>query len=226
MKNRKLILILSLVLALTMSLGGTLAYLTDTDADVNTMTLGNVKIEQLEYERVVDENGEWVSTGETDKYGYTPDELKEFEQNKPLLPAVFQDGMIKWDDRNGENKYQQSWGQVGASGSNQLFDDSVKNVVDKFVFVKNTGKTDAYVRTIFAFELGDIAYENFYNVMEFNNGFDGGDGNVGRWKAKDIGVVEIDGCKYVLTEAIYIGATSVRGTAEEGILKAGVVSYL
>ena len=40
MKNRKLILIVSLVLALTMSLGGTLAYLTDTDADVNTMVLG------------------------------------------------------------------------------------------------------------------------------------------------------------------------------------------
>ena len=58
MKNRKLLLIISVVLALTMSLGGTLAYLTDTDADVNTMVLGNVKIAQNEQMR--DENGELV----------------------------------------------------------------------------------------------------------------------------------------------------------------------
>ena len=48
MKNRKLILILSLVLALTMSLGGTLAYLTDSDGDVNVMTVGRVEIKQNE----------------------------------------------------------------------------------------------------------------------------------------------------------------------------------
>ena len=43
-----------LVLALTaaVSIGATLAYLTDTDEDVNVMTLGKVKIDQLEYERV------------------------------------------------------------------------------------------------------------------------------------------------------------------------------
>ena len=52
MKNRKLLLIVSLVLALTMSLGGTLAYLQDSDVDVNVMTLGNVQIEQHEYQRV------------------------------------------------------------------------------------------------------------------------------------------------------------------------------
>jgi len=48
MKNRKWILVVSLVMALAMSLTGTLAYLTDTDEDVNVMTLGNVDIEQLE----------------------------------------------------------------------------------------------------------------------------------------------------------------------------------
>ena len=73
MKNRKLILILSLVLALTMSLGGTLAYLTDTDADVNTMVLGNVQIVQNEQQWNDDKS-----------------ELVEFEQDKPLLPYVYQ----------------------------------------------------------------------------------------------------------------------------------------
>lgn len=42
-----------LVVALTaaIAIGGTMAYLTDTDMDTNVMTLGNVKIDQLEYER-------------------------------------------------------------------------------------------------------------------------------------------------------------------------------
>lgn len=61
MKNRKLLLIVSLVLALTMSLGGTLAYLTDVDSDVNVMTLGNVDITQLE-------NGEDGPIDEVDLY--------------------------------------------------------------------------------------------------------------------------------------------------------------
>ena len=50
--NRKLVLILSLALSLALATGGTLAYLSDTDADVNVMTVGNVYIKQLEYERV------------------------------------------------------------------------------------------------------------------------------------------------------------------------------
>ena len=214
MKNRKLLLIVSLVLALTMSLGGTLAYLQDYDADVNTMTLGNVKIEQLEYERVV-EDGKWVSTNEPDNYGYAPDELKEFEQNKPLLPAVFRDGAIKWDDRVGENSHKQSWGQVGAPGACYLFDDSVKNVVDKFVFVKNTGKTDAYVRTIFAFEQGSVATEDFEKVIATN-------GDVDHWDWVTVGGdIEINGNKYLVAVATYNGPSS----NPTGILAANAVTY-
>ena len=44
-------LILCLVLCMMATLGGTIAYLTDTDADVNVMTLGNVQIELIEQER-------------------------------------------------------------------------------------------------------------------------------------------------------------------------------
>lgn len=66
MKNRKLLLIVSLVLALTMSLGGTLAYLTDSDGDVNVMTVGRVEIKQNEQDR--DGNG--------------------FEKEQQLLPIV------------------------------------------------------------------------------------------------------------------------------------------
>ena len=43
-----------LVIAVTAALAvsGTMAYLTDTDEDVNVRTIGNVHIEQIEQERV------------------------------------------------------------------------------------------------------------------------------------------------------------------------------
>ena len=43
--NRKLVLILALVLSLAMATGGTLAFLTDRDTEVNVFTFGNVDIE-------------------------------------------------------------------------------------------------------------------------------------------------------------------------------------
>ena len=48
MKKSKLLLIVSLVLALTMSLGSTLAYLTDMDSQTNTFTMGKVDIDLVE----------------------------------------------------------------------------------------------------------------------------------------------------------------------------------
>ncbi|MBQ6829556.1 MAG: hypothetical protein IJO59_00370, partial [Clostridia bacterium] len=59
------------------AIGGTVAYLQDSDSDVNVMTLGEVKIEQIEQER--NEAGELV----------------EFSQAKPAYPAV---GNIAWDE--------------------------------------------------------------------------------------------------------------------------------
>ncbi len=62
MKKRSLLLCLALVLSLTMAIGGTLAYLTDTEYDTNVMTLGNVDIK-------IEEN---------------------FDALKPLYPAVIE----------------------------------------------------------------------------------------------------------------------------------------
>lgn len=223
MKKAKKILLTvgAYILTAALAIGGTVAYLHSEDSDVNIMTLGNVKIEQLEYERVVDENGNWISTGKTDKYGYTPDELREFKQDKPLYPAVFADGKIKWDDRNGSQdaagttSHQQSWAQVGASGSNQLFDDSVKNVQDKFVFVENTGKSGAYVRTLFAFEQGKIAADNFKNIIMTNT-------NKDHWSWETVATdVEIKGNTYFVMSATYIGPKS----NPTGILAPDTVSY-
>ena len=122
MKLKKILLTgLSLVTVAAISVGGTLAFLQNTDSDVNVMTLGNVKIEQVEQER--------NASGE----------LVEFTQNKPLYPYV---GEIAWDDN-----------QININGHDyNMFGEKLKNAVDKIVSVKNTGKSDAYVRTWIALE--------------------------------------------------------------------------
>jgi len=139
-----------LVIAMTaaLAIGGTLAYLTDTDEDVNVMTLGQVKIDQLEYERVD------VETEDEDA------DVQEFHDNKPLLPAVTDkdftytpgDSYVDWD-------------QIGKDGyTSDIWDPTkINNEVDKMVFVKNKGDWDAYVRTVFAFEAG-----SYTTLDEFN----------------------------------------------------------
>ncbi len=140
--NMKKIIALLLVIAMTaaISIAGTLAYLTDTDEDVNVMTVGQVKIDQLEYERVdVETNGDDAK-------------VQEFHDNKPLYPAVTKDG---WDTTDGVV----DWGQIGKDGyTSDIWDPTkINNEVDKMVFVKNKGDWDAYVRTVFAFEAGNYA---------------------------------------------------------------------
>lgn len=156
--KKKLIIGISIIgiAAAAISAGTTTAVLhAETSNQSNVMTLGNVKIAQTEWQRAVDSNGNWISTQVTDQYGFVPDKLEPFDQNKTMLPLV---GAFSWDDRETANgkEHQQSWRQVTdgngntAPGSNQLGDQ--KNVIDKFVFVQNTGETDAYFRTIIAVE--------------------------------------------------------------------------
>ncbi len=197
--KKKLLTALSLMAVAAVSIVGTIAYLTSEDQDVNIMTMGNVAIEQHEYERVVDENGNWVQS-EYEGYGYTADEMQKFTNHKPALPAVYQDENVKWDDRNGSQaasgtgSHQQPWSQIGAPGSNQLFDDSVKNVIDKFVFVENTGKTDAYYRTIIAVECPEGLPEG---ALHYNTNANS------RFSWEELGYTEIDGVRYSLRVATY-----------------------
>lgn len=192
MKNRKLLLIVSLVLALTMSLGGTLAYLTDTDSDVNVMTLGNVQIEQHEYERIPDNNGGYktktVTYNGESKQSY---EVREFSQNEPLLPAV---GTV-----TGYDTTVVYWTQLSdkAPGGQKTLN-GLKNVRDKFVLVENKGNTDAYVRTFVALEVGNLdnAFED--NWIKLNH-------NETRWTVEAVGVVPINGNNYFVYAYTYKG---------------------
>ena len=155
--------VLSLALTAAMSVGLTMAYLTDEASDVNVMTLGNVQIEQHEYERKVDANGNYVTDA---TYGYV---LKDFTQEKPLYPATEVDangqpynfGAGGWDDTSVRMS------QVDSYGGMQVF--TSKNAQDKFVTVENTGKTDAYVRTLVAFELGALAEADFDEVVRISS---------------------------------------------------------
>ena len=58
MKKLTLWKLLLVLMALLVSVGSTIAYLTDSDGDVNVMTLGKVDITIHEYERDTDDNGD------------------------------------------------------------------------------------------------------------------------------------------------------------------------
>ncbi|MBR6754094.1 MAG: hypothetical protein IKM05_08710, partial [Clostridia bacterium] len=146
MKRSTLVMVLCLVLAVAMGVGSTMAYLQDTDEDVNVMTLGNVYIEQHEFERVVDEEGNYEII-RAEERGEDSYKLKDFTQAKPLYPAT---GEVTGWEETGVCFEQLDGNPLGK----MTILDGLNNVQDKFVFVENTGKSDAYVRTIIAYEVG------------------------------------------------------------------------
>ena len=174
-----------LVIAMTAALavGGTLAYLTDADEDVNVMTLGKVKIDQLEYER------QDVETENADAG------VQEFHDNKPLLPAVTDKD---FNYETGDSYV--DWEQIGKDEyTSEIWDPSkINNEVDKMVFVKNKGNYDAFVRTVFAFEAGNYtSLAEFQSKVHLNlNKTDW----VWKWNAAP---VEIGGAKYFVATATY-----------------------
>ncbi|MBE6946741.1 MAG: hypothetical protein E7454_00590 [Ruminococcaceae bacterium] len=209
---------LSLVLVAALAIGGTVAYLQDDDSDVNVMTLGNVKIEQHEYERVVNADGTFATDTIDNVTSYV---LKDFTQAKPLLPATELDangnpynfGAGDWDNTLVRMS------QVDSYGGMQVFDS--KNAQDKFVTVENTGKTDAYVRTIIAMEIGSLTEARFDEVIKTSSFMT----DQGVWKVTDIGIVEIDGNNYYIIEYVYNGAKALGGVHENGVLPAGDTTY-
>ena len=211
MKNRKLLLIVSLVLAMTMSLGGTLAYLQDSDADVNVMTLGSVTIEQHEYQRVGDETDTYTTDTIDNQTSYV---LEAYKDGKVLLPIVGDPsvGDAGWDSTTVRMS------QVNSYGGMQVF--AGKNAQDKFVTVENTGKTPAYVRTFVAIEVGSTTGE----LIGFSNHFtwDPEDGE----ELQPIAVA-IDGNNYMVYEFVYKGwdGGDEGKRHENGILPAGDTTY-
>ncbi len=215
--KKVLLMCTAYVLVAVLAIGGTLAYLTDTDSAVNVMTVGNVSIKQHEYERVV-ENGKY-KTEEIN--GVTSYVLQNFTQGKPLLPATEIDANgLPYNYGAGDyDSTRVKMSQVGSHGSMDVFVN--ENAQDKFVTVENTGRTDAYVRTIIAYELGSV--ENFNDVIMTSCFMTA----QGVWKVTDIGAVEIDGNNYFVAEYIYNGAAhdGLGGVHANGVLPAGDTTY-
>lgn len=73
--KRTILKLLAVCIALSVSIGSTIAYLTDSDGDVNVMTLGRVEIDLIEQER------------------NTSGTLVPFQDDKPIIPGVYPTGM-------------------------------------------------------------------------------------------------------------------------------------
>ncbi len=167
--KKALLMCTAYVLVAVLAIGGTLAYLTSTDEDVNVMTMGNVNIEQIEQQ--YDENGNLV----------------DFVQDKPLYPYV---GELGWKNTDKDN------------GAYRQF--TMNNVVDKYVSVKNTGKSDAYVRTFVALEMGSFTYEEFTKIGISINSENGSEFKFpGAWNIANDFVEVIDGHTYNVMEFVH-----------------------
>lgn len=190
MKNKKILsVVLAVALVASLAVGMTVAYLQDTDSDVNVMTMGNVYIKQNEQERV-----------DTNELADAANNLKDFSQAKPLLPAVYPGTSIPWDANNGVND---AWKAVEAND----------NVVDKFVTVTNTGASAAYVRTVIAYE-GDVI--NGQDIHVVHNDINSSNPEVGgAFAATDyienvvIGGVRYDLIVYTYKVALQPGETTI-----------------
>jgi len=204
--KKVLLMCTAYVLVAALAIGGTIAYLQDDDSDVNVMTLGNVSIAQHEYEREVDANGDYVVDSTVGGY-----KLQPFTQDKPLYPATIPTNSAEWTYESTNAMFE----QVGANGGGMtVFVEP--NAVDKFVFVENTGKTDAYVRTLIAFESGSLSVEEWDEVVCTSYHFSWGDPVV-------IGSITVENNNYVVLEYTYKGRPD-KGFHENGILPADEVT--
>ena len=170
MKKKITALALVICLLAVAVVGGTMAYFTDTDSAKNTMTIGSVEIKQIEQER----------------------DGSPFTQNKPLLPAIYDDHYYVQGSINGY--------------AVDLFE--YPNVIDKFISVQNVGKSDAYVRTIVAIESPEGFNDNLYGVLIYDEA-DTGYVDLGEWV-----YVVVDGVRYVaidMTYRSYVAAGTTSG---------------
>ena len=205
--KKALLSILSLALVAVLSIGGTIAYLTSEDSDVNVMTMGNVKIAQHEYERVINEDGSYKTATIDNQTSYV---LKEFTQDKPLYPAVADPNTYP----SGYDSIPVRMSQVKSYGGMSVFNEP--NAQDKFVTVENTGRSDAYIRTLIAIEIG-----------EGNSDLIGINLHTRAWDIEGIGEIEVDNNKYYLFEFVYAGAQLSDGSwrHENGVLPAKDTTY-
>lgn len=207
---------LALVLVAGLSIGGTVAYLQDSDSQKNTMTVGSVTIEQNEYQRA---EGVAHNAGESGAgNGVKDGDLIPFVLDQPIYPAVPKNNAAT--DYTAEATDLFWWGDYVYSGTagNGLWNDSkLSNVMDKMVFVKNTGKFDAYFRTIIAYECPEgITIGEPADGAEIMVNVSGSDKYV--WE--NIGFITIDQTRYSVWVATYQDALASNKQSHPSLLQA------
>jgi predicted ribosomally synthesized peptide with SipW-like signal peptide len=157
MKLKEILIgVAAVVLVALVAVGATLAYLTATDEETNVMTVGDVDLEILEFERVdpkTKNESAFVQKFNDDKLMIPPILAAGFDYTKP-------DAYVDWGANSVKSGY-----------TSPIWDpNKISKVGDKMVFVKNTGKlANAYVRLYFAFEAGQYAsFEQFQNKIHLN----------------------------------------------------------
>lgn len=178
MKKKILALVLCVAMLAIAIAGGTLAYFTDEDAQMNVMTTGKVDIEQLEQQR--DASGTLV----------------DFVQDKPLMPMVDTRA-----DKNAEPVVNGYFDPAMKNVVDKII--TVKNTAEKPADPNNRNY-DAYVRTIIAFETNKEYKENTTEVLRdgktiFNTYI----GPLGDFELLNRDTITINGVEYVLAVKVY-----------------------
>lgn len=148
-KRRILVAALALCIVAVIAVGATVAYLTSTDSETNTFTVGNVKIDLIEsqYHRVNANRGNAIGETEPAMGGYLWAADVDMQGNSTNTPnyvtsgetwsgLYFSDAQIEADAATYKDGYFAEHAKTMVPGSN----------VRKNPYVKNVGANDAYIR--------------------------------------------------------------------------------
>ena len=196
MKKKITALCLCVALLAIAVVGASLAYFTDTDNETNTFAVGNVAIDLIEEERVIDDEGNKTT------------DLTDFKQNKKLYPIV--------GSAQGEKD------ALGMPTAKNYVDKmvTIKNTGSEKAYIR------AYFAIPQALDDGYETYNAGMNVLHFNFGNKVVNGTVsstfgvewnwvnesGSWKYYE---TTIDGIKYNVYYADYYKALDAGATTEQ-----------
>ena len=197
MSKRTWIAVIALVASLLIAATGTLAYLTDTDSDVNVMTLGNVDIEQHEMKRK-----DGIKYNATLQDG----DLEPFTDGIKLYPAYPVNGAVS-DYTAAPVGDMLMWGpyvHTGTAGNGLWNDAKLVGAVDKMVFVENTGDSPAFFRTLIAYECPDgVEIGEPSQGAHIMINVNGSETMYNPPKSRFAATIDVGGVQYVVFEYIY-----------------------
>lgn len=197
--KKRIMMAASYVAVAALAIGGTFAYLTSDPAPVsNVFTSGDVEIVQHEYQRP---DGVAYNAGESGKgNGIEFGTLEKFEQGKVLMPAVpVKDAVNPYTAEASDLFFWGDYVSSGTAGNGLWNDNKISNVMDKFVFVENTGNAPAYYRTIIAFECPEGMEYSEGSDKEFMMNTNGSSSFI--WENN--GYAVIDDVRYLVMTATY-----------------------